>query len=155
MGIYARYKRSPEGFRSLIELLEAAPAAKRAKMIEKGLEEDAEFTRHVLEYCLTFEDVMNLSDMELAEVLGHASGRLVGMALCTPEAPFADEVISKFIRNAPPAIVADMREVLDGPKPKPAEIGGARLKMIQLTRKAEREGHLKTKLIPFKKPDFS
>ena len=69
MSVYARFKRTQEGFRSLIELLETTPMSRRQKMIDVGMAEDPVYTEKALSYVLTFEDVIQLPDLELAELI--------------------------------------------------------------------------------------
>ena len=82
MSVYARFKRSPEGFRKLVELLESTPPSRRQKMIDVGMEEDAEYTNRALQYVMNFDDIIKLPDTELAEVC--AKGSRQNDRLCDP-----------------------------------------------------------------------
>jgi flagellar motor switch protein FliG len=143
MSVYARYKRDPNGFRSLIELLETTPIARRQKMIDVGMAEDADYTEKALKLLLTFEDVMNLPDMELAELIAVAPPRMTGYAISKA----SPEVKQRFLRNAIPKVGGEVREYMEmnvGLR----EIGGAQLKLIETTRQLEKKGAIRTKQIP-------
>lgn len=143
MGVYARYKRSPEGFRALVELMEAAPVARRQKMIDVGMAEDPDFTLKTMRYMMNFEDIVKLPDLELAEVMAAAPPRLTAFAIA--QEPL--EVKERFLRNAMPAVRAEVGDFLKS-EITPREIGGARLKVIEVARKLERQGLVRTKIIP-------
>jgi flagellar motor switch protein FliG len=143
MSVYARYKRDANGFRALIELLETTPVVRRKKMIDVGMAEDAAYTQKALQYMLSFEDVINLPDLELAEVIAAAPARMTGYAISKS----ADDIKARFIRNAIPKIAGEMRDYMEvnvGLR----EIGGAQLKLVEVTRQLEKKGLIKTKQIP-------
>lgn len=143
MGIYWRYKHNPGGFRSLVELLESTPMSRRKKMIEAGLAEDSGYTNAALKYVLNFNDIIELPDMELAEVLAKVPGRTIAFAILT----LGEPVQERFFKNATPQTAAEARDMLEA-KPNSRDIGGAQLKLISTARELERQGFLKTKKIP-------
>ncbi len=143
MGVYSRFKKSPDGFRQLVELLESTPMSRRQKMIDVGMAEDADYTRRAMEYILTFEDVLKLPEGELAEVCNAAQGRTLAMAI----AQQPKEVQDRFVRCCKPAKGVEVKDFL-GSKIELREIGGAQLKLVEVTRSEERKGHVKTKRIP-------
>src|SRR4051812_12654668 len=100
MAIYTRFKRGPEGFRALVELLETTPTTRRKKMIDAGMAEDAFFTERALQYMMTFQDVMDLPDMELAELIALAPVRTVAFAIRSSP----PEVQKRFIKNSKPQV---------------------------------------------------
>ena len=146
MGVYDRYKRDPSGFRKMVELLETTPISRRQRMIEVGMDEDPEYTRELLSYMITFEDVLNLPDLELAELLSSTPPRVVATAI----AKASVEVRERFTRNTLPRNLAEMRDSIEavGVDPPLREIGGAQLKMIEFARKLEKTGKIKSKRIP-------
>jgi len=144
MSVYARFKKNPEGFRQLVELLESTPMSRRQRMIEVGMEEDPKYTQRALEYVLTFDDVMKLPDLELAEVLAETPGRFIGFAIHTQ----TEEVKNRFLSKAQPRIAADIREALEMNNVPLSQVGGAQMKLIETTRKLEKRGYVKTKRIP-------
>lgn len=143
MGVYSRFKKNPEGFRALVELLESTPASRRQRMIDVGMEEDPAYTQKAMEFMLNFEDIKNLPDMELAEVLATAQPRTVAYAI----KPFEDALKTRFLKNCKPQLAAQIKDflVMDIA---PRDIGGAQLKMIEVARQCEKAGFLKTKRIP-------
>jgi flagellar motor switch protein FliG len=143
MGVYTRFKRTPEGFRALVELLETTPIERRKRMIEVGMAEDAAFTEKALSFVMTFEDITRFSDMELAELATAAPPRFLGFALHN----IAPEIVDRFLRNAKPVVRADIKDYLES-KIGPREIGGARLKVIESARQLEKKGYIFTKKIP-------
>lgn len=143
MGVYTRFKRNPEGLRALVELWETTPIERRKRMIEVGRTEDPAFTERALQYVLTFEDVLALPDLELAEVIAATQPRLTAFAILTA----GEEIQARFLRNAQPQISAEIRNCLEM-KIGPREIGGAQLKLVGKARELERRGLVKTKRIP-------
>lgn len=143
MGVYSRYKKDPEGFRALVELLEATPKEKRQRMIDVGMEEDPEYTRKAMSFAYSFEDICNLPDMELAEVVAASPPRMTANAV--KNSP--PEIKQKFMKNAIPKIAAQIREFEDE-SPELREIGAARLKLITVARSLEKQGRIRTKAIP-------
>jgi flagellar motor switch protein FliG len=143
MGVYTRFKKDPEGFRKLVELLESTPASRRSRMIEVGLEEDPEFTHKALEHMLTMRDLIALPDLELAELV--ASVPLV-RTLAYALKPLDTQVRQRFLRNAKPPIAFELRELLEL-EPSPSEIGGAQLKLVETARGLERRGLIQAKKI--------
>lgn len=143
MGVYTRYKKDPEGFRTLVELLESTPKDKRQRMIDVGMEEDPEYTRKALSYMFSFDDLCNLPDMELAEVVAAAPPRMTANSLKNSD----PEVRERFMKNAIPKVAAQIRE-FDDEKAELREIGAARLKLITVARSLERQGKIKSKQIP-------
>jgi flagellar motor switch protein FliG len=143
MSVYARFKRSPEGFRKLVELLETTPIARRQKMIDVGMEEDAEYTKKALEYVMDFQDILNLPDMELAEVCAKAPPRMLAYAISQSTA----DIKERFLRCSKPKVGSEIRDYMEV-KIGLREIGGAQLKVVESARELERNGFVRTKKIP-------
>ena len=143
MSVYARYKKSPEGFRSLVELLETTPTSRRQKMIDIGMEEDPIYTERALALILNFQDIMDLPPLELAELMAEAQPKMTAFALNQA----SDEVKTRFIKNCKPQIAAQIKDYLTM-KIGLREVGGAQLKLIEAARKLEKRGLLKVKRIP-------
>lgn len=143
MGVYTRYKREQDGFRKLVELLESTPMSKRERMIDVGMEEDPEYTQKALSYCITFEDVVNVSDMELAEITSACPPRMTGLAI----AGLSEEIKARVLKNTMPKFVQDIKDAMEE-KAHMREVGGAKLKLITVARELERKGHIKLKQIP-------
>jgi flagellar motor switch protein FliG len=144
MGVYTRFKRNPDGLRQLVELLESTPMSRRQKMIDVGMQEDAEYTQKALQYVLTFEDVIKLPDLELAEVLAETPGRFTAYAIHAA----SEEIKNRFISKSAPRVAAEIKEFIEMPNVTPAQIGGGQMKMIETTRKLEKRGLIKTKRVP-------
>lgn len=143
MSVYSRYKKGPEGFRALVELLESTPASRRKRMIEVGMSEDPEFTQKAVALVLTFADIESLPDAQLAEVMNKAPARILAFALKVSDA----ETQQRFIRCAPPAVGAEVRDMLVT-NPGPREIEGARIKIVTVARELERAGLVRVKQLP-------
>ncbi len=143
MGVYYRFKKNPSGLRALVELLETTPAARRQHMLQVGMEEDPEYTKEALKYVYTFEDILHLSDMELAELLSVAPPRTAAYALFGVD----EETKLKFIKNCKPPQAAEIKDFLLA-KITSREAGGAQLKLIEYTRSLEKKGFVKAKRIP-------
>ena len=143
MGVFTRFKRSSEGFRQLVELWESTPLERRKKMIDIGMVEDPEYSKKVMIYMMTFEDILKMNDMELAELVAKAPPRTIAYAIST-----ADEATQlRFLKNAKPQIMAQIRDGLMA-KIGPREVGGARLNLIICARGLEHAGFIQTKKIP-------
>lgn len=143
MGIYTRYKRSPDGLRQLVELLEQKAGPKRQVLIDAGMNEDPDYTQLALQYVISFADVEALNDMELAEVLSATPPPVVGMAFSRSK----PEVKERVIKCANPRSAAEFKDALESTDEK-APIGGAQLKLIAAMRKLEKKGVVKTKRVP-------
>ena len=144
MGVYTRFKRSPDGLRQLVELLECTPALRRQKMIEVGMQEDPAYTQKALEYVITFEDVVKLPDMELAEVLAQTPPKFTALAIYSS----AQEIKDRFLSKSTPRVAAEIKENLEMSNIPASQVGGGQLKMIETTRKLEKRGLVKTKRVP-------
>ncbi|OFZ20549.1 MAG: hypothetical protein A2X94_11010 [Bdellovibrionales bacterium GWB1_55_8] len=143
MSVYARFKRSPEGFRALVELLESTPLSRRQKMIDVGMQEDAEYTEKALQYVMTFEDIVELPDLQLAEVAALAPPRTTAFAFHE----VSEDQKTRLLLNSQPRVRAEIKEYLEvavGPR----EIAGAQLKLVETARTLERRGLVRIKKIP-------
>lgn len=143
MGIYTRYKRSPDGLRQLVELLEQKTGSKRQVLVDAGMNEDPDYTQLALQYVISFADVEGLNDMELAEVLSSTPAPVIGIAFSRSSA----EVKQRVIKCANPRSAAEFKDSLENPDEK-APIGGAQLKLIASMRKLEKKGIVKVKRVP-------
>ncbi len=142
MGVYTRFKRNPDGLRQLVELLESTPGPRRQKMIDIGMQEDPDYTNQALSYLLNFGDVEKLPDNELAEVVSQAPARITAYAFHASN----EETKARVLRCAQPRIAAEVKDLLTATV-KPSEMGGAQIKLIEITRKLEKRGAVKTKRI--------
>jgi flagellar motor switch protein FliG len=136
------YKRNPEGLRRLVELLETTPMERRTKMIEAGNREDKHYTDLALSLMMSFTDIISMPDMELAEVAAHAPVRTIAAALFQ----LPEEVRKRFFLCSPAKLRGDLKEYMEHEFTL-REVGGARLKMVEIARGCERRGLIKTKHI--------
>lgn len=143
MGVYTRFKKSPDGLRQLVELIESTPLSRRQKMIDVGMQEDPNYTQRALSYVIVFEDILKLQDMELAELLSETPGRFTGFAVYGQ----SEEVRNRFLSKAQPRMAVEIKEVFEMKNITPGQIAGAQAKLIEITRKLEKRGILKTKRI--------
>jgi flagellar motor switch protein FliG len=143
MGVYTRFKRTSDGFRKLVELLETTPAVRRKKMIDVGMAEDPDYTERALALVLNFEDILNLPEMELAELCGATQPRTLAIAISQQPAETKD----RFVKCCKLPVAVELRDYL-GMEVKLREVGAAQLKVIEVARSLERKGFLKTKRIP-------
>jgi len=111
MSIYYRYKKSLGGFRSLVELMEVTPLARRQKMIELGLKEDPEYTQKALNFIISFQDIIESSNEELTEILYKVkNSMIIGYSINgKPES-----IKERFVKLAPRNLAADIQLVCDG-----------------------------------------
>ncbi len=145
MSVYARFKRSPEGFRAIVELVESTPGDRRKKMLDVGAAEDKEYTDKILAYMMTMEDLIKLPDLEMAELVNTASPNILAMAI----GKLSKEVQTRFLANCKPHILSVVRDELEVERGL-REIGGAQLKLVQSARMLEKKGLIRTKRIPDK-----
>lgn len=143
MGIYTRYKRSPDGLRQLVELLETAPSVRRQKMIEVGMAEDPDYTQLAMQYMMTFADAEKLPDMELAEVVSAVPARMVAIAFSRSPQELKDRVL----KCANPRSGAEIRDLINN-EVDPKSVGGAQSKVVENMRKLEKKGVVKAKRVP-------
>jgi flagellar motor switch protein FliG len=145
MSIYPRYKKEgPKGFRKLVELMESAPKTQREKMIEAGMKEDPVYTAELMKFMITFEDILKLKDMELTELIAETPPEVTAAAISKMD----KEKRSKFEKCAQPRIMAQIRDVLEMKEFSLRDIGGAQLRMIQITRELEGKGVFNIKSLP-------
>ncbi len=144
MGVYTRFKKNPDGLRQLVELLETTPRSRRQKMIDVGMKEDPEYTQKALQYVFQFEDILQLPDLELSELLSGVSPQLTAHAIFST----TPEIKARFMMRASPRIAADLKDFLDNPNITPVQTSGGQLKMIEIARKLEKKGVIKTKKMP-------
>lgn len=143
MGVYTRFKREPDGFRHLVELLESTPKSRRDKMINVGMKEDPDYTQMAMQYVLTFQDILEASDFEIAEIVSAAPGRVIAAAIGS----LGEDVKEKFLKNAGVKFLGGIKENLET-EFSVSEAGGAQLKLIEVTRQLEKRGKVKIKKIP-------
>ncbi len=144
MGVYTRFKKNPDGFRKIVELIETTPPSRRQKMIDVGMQEDPAYTEKILQYTLNFNDIVELSDLELSEVLAHAPAMLIAYAIHKVDLP----IQQRFLARSTPIAAAEIKEYLETPNITPIQIGAGQTKLIEVTRILERKGILTTKRIP-------
>ncbi|MFZ9595336.1 MAG: FliG C-terminal domain-containing protein [Bdellovibrionia bacterium] len=143
MGVYFRFKKSFGGFRKLVELLESTPMKRRKRMIEVGMQEDPDYTEKALRYILTFEDISQLPVLELADVIAGTPPQHVGYAIHGE----SDEVKQKFLSCVQPRSIGEVRDAMES-SVNAFQKSGAIAKMIEVARKLEKNGIVKTKRIP-------
>jgi flagellar motor switch protein FliG len=144
MGVFTRYKKSPEGLRQLVELWETTPLSRRQKMIDVGMQEDPSYTQKVLQYLFTFEDITKLPDLELTEVISETPIQFVGFAVHR-----SDETLkARFMSKCPARLALGLKEVLQDDSVTPGQVGAGKTKMIEVARQLERKGLIQTKRIP-------
>ena len=143
MSVYARFKRNQNGLRQLVELWETTPMERRKRMIEVGMDEDPNYTQMVMQYVMTFQDVLALGEMALAELIAIVPPRMMAFSLAG-----ADETTcERFLKCAKPPVAAEIRDFL-GVKVGLREIGSAQLKVVEKLRELERRGLVNVKKIP-------
>lgn len=143
MGIYSRFKKAPDGFRKLVELLESTPSDRRKKMIDAGMAEDPDYTKLAVRFVMTFDDIREAPDMELAEIIATAPPRVTAFAIKLLDQPTRE----RFLKNTPSKIYGAVKESLES-EVSAREAGGAQLRLIEFARAAERAGKIQVKKIP-------
>jgi flagellar motor switch protein FliG len=143
MGVYHRYKVHPNGLRQLVELLESSAPRRRERMIRVGYAEDQSFTRLAMGFMMTLDDVLALSDMELAELLCSCNPRLLAFAIQGLET----EPRSRFMKCCPRGLQVEVKLYLESP-PRPEEVSAGFRHLLSQARKLERDGVLQVKTIP-------
>lgn len=141
--MFARYKKDPEGLRKIVEFWELMPKEKRQKLIDKGMEDDPEFTALAESLLMKFDDIKTLNEMALAEVLSEVPPRHVGYVL-TALPPELQEIFKKC---APLKALSEIRDGMES-SPTPQDQGSGAIKMIEAARRLERDGQIPVKKIP-------
>src|SRR3989338_9024414 len=121
MSIYARYKKDQDGFRRLVELLETTPMKRRLELIERGMKEDAHYTKAAVEYVITFQDILTLPVMELTEVIAAMKPKNVAYCVLKEE----ESVKARFLACVQKTRILDVHSYSDA-NPSPAEAGQAK-----------------------------
>ena len=143
MGVYSRFKKNPDGLRQLVELLESTPMSRRQRMIDVGMQEDPAYTEQALQFVMNFKDIIDLPDLELAEVLAEAPARHIGLAIHGQ----TEEIVQRFLHKSQPRVAAEIREVLEIDSISGSQKGSAQMKLIETARKLERKGLVRTKRV--------
>lgn len=112
-------------------------------MIQAGMVEDPEYTQAALRLLLSFDDIVNLAQEELAEVLARMQPRILAMAILGTE----PEVQARMLRCAPLRFLDEIQTYL-GSSTSSSETNGARLRVIGVARQCEKAGLVRTKRIP-------
>jgi flagellar motor switch protein FliG len=144
MGVYTRYKKSPTGFRQIVELIESTPPSRRQKMIDVGMKEDPEYTKRILRFVFAFEDILQMPDSELIEVLGVVPAQWMAYSIHDQ----TQEVQARFLSLSVPQRLIEIKEVLENSKVTPFQVSAGKVKMVEAARSLEKKGHIKTKAIP-------
>lgn len=144
MSVYSRFKKQLDGLRQLVELLETTPIARRQNMIDVGMKEDPTYTQTALQYVLNFTDVLQLPDLELAELLSEVPPRFIALAIHAA----GEDVKNRFLSKCPNKSVGEVKELLGTSGVSMSQIGSAQMKLIETTRRLEKKGLVKTKRIP-------
>lgn len=144
MSIYDRYKKDPDGFRRLVELLETTPMKRRQELIDRGMKEDPSYTKAALDHIITFQDIVGLPEMELTEVI--AAMKPKNVAFCIVKEENA-QVKERFLACVQKTRVIEVHSYLDM-TPAATEIGQAKKEAIAAARKLEQSGILNLKRIP-------
>lgn len=143
MSLY-RYKKSPDGLRQLVELWETLPAARRQKIVDVSRGDDPQMVELALSLLISFDDITKLPDLELAEVIGEAPARSTGYAING----LPKEIQDRFLRNSHSTKLAEIRDCVESTGVSAVDRGGGQVKLIEVTRKLEREGKIRFKKIP-------
>jgi flagellar motor switch protein FliG len=146
MGVYARYKKNPEGLRDLVSLLESASPQRRQKMIDVGMAEDPAYTLKAMGFMFTFADILELPDPELAEVICETPAPAIALAI-----GLLDPAVKKrFLVLTPKHLLGAVREALDSnTSVTESQAASAQRRLIESARKLEKQGLVKTKRITY------
>lgn len=143
MGAYDRYKKDPDGLRKLVELLETTPMKRREELINKGMAEDAAYTKAAVDFIITFQDILQLPEMELTEVIAAMKPKSVAQCIFKN----TEEEKKRFLACVQKTRVLEVHSYLDT-TPSAVEIGGAKKEAIAMARALEVKGLLSIKKIP-------
>ena len=147
MSVYGRYKKlGIDGFRNLVSLLETTPQEKRRKMIEVGMNEDADYTAEAIKYLMSFADVLGLGELELSELLARVPLRIIALSIH----PLPEDVRMRFLTHAPRKKQADLKLMIESSAPALGLVGGAQLQMVGHLRELEKNGLIRLKRLPEK-----
>lgn len=144
MGMYDRYKKDPDGLRRLVELLETTPLTRRQDLIDRGMKEDPGYTKTALSYVLTFQDIVQLPEMELTEVICAMKPKSVAAAISSVSDAAQK---TRMLKCVPRHLVVEINNHLDS-QLSAAELGNAKKEAIEKTRQLEGKGVLTLKKIP-------
>lgn len=144
MGGLDRFKKSKsDGFRQFIELIESTPASRRKHLVDVSMQEDPKYTEEALKYIITFQDILSMPDLELAEIIANSKPRTLAFAIRT----LGEDVFKRFLRNAPHILAAQIKDEASVGCGL-AEVGSAQLKLVSIARDLEKKGVINLKKIP-------
>lgn len=142
MSRMSRYRKEG-GLRALVELLEMLPKAKREKIIEFGMQDDPELIKQALPLMIRFEDLLGLSDPQLADVLFAAEPRFIGLSMQA----LSENERARFLKNSDRRKLSEIKDVLELASVPKREISTACYQLVAVARKLEREGVLNFRVI--------
>jgi flagellar motor switch protein FliG len=143
MSIFARYRKDPDGLRKIVEFWGLLGKDKRQKLIDKGMEDDPEFTKLAESLMMKFEDIKTMDEMVLTEVLSEVPPRHLGYVITA----LTPELREKFKKCIPPRMMPQVREGMESePTIQDQNVGA--IKIIEAARRLEREGVINVKRIP-------
>ncbi len=127
------------GIEAVAELLNNADKATEERIFNRLEEEDPELAEQIRQLMFVFEDLNNLDDRGIRTLLKEVRNEDLTLALKTASDELRSKILSNVSERAAAMIVEDLEAM--GPV-RVSEVEGAQQKIIQATRKLEREGKI-------------
>jgi flagellar motor switch protein FliG len=127
------------GVEAVAELLNNADKATEERIFSRLEEDDPELAEQIRQLMFVFEDLLSLDDRSLRTLLKEVRNEDLTLALKTASESLKRKILSNLSERAAAMIEEDMDAM--GPV-RVSEVEGAQQKIIQATRKLEREGKL-------------
>jgi flagellar motor switch protein FliG len=127
------------GIEAVAELLNNADKATEERIFSRLEEDDPELAEQIRQLMFVFEDLLTLDDRSLRTLLKEVRNEDLTLALKTASELTRRKILSNLSERAAAMIEEDMEAM--GPV-RVSEVEGAQQKIIQITRKLEREGKL-------------
>ena len=127
------------GVEAVAELLNNADKATEERIFNRLEEEDPELAEQIRQLMFVFEDLLALDDRSIRTLLKEVRNEDLTLALKTSSDGLKRKILSNVSERAAAMIEEDLEAM--GPV-RISEVEGAQQKIIQVTRKLEREGKL-------------
>jgi flagellar motor switch protein FliG len=127
------------GVEAVAELLNNADKATEERIFNRLEEEDPELAEQIRQLMFVFEDIINIDSRGLRDVLKEVRNEDLTLALKTCSEELRAKIMSNLSERAAAMIMEDLEAM--GPV-RVSEVEAAQQKIIQVTRKLEREGKI-------------
>lgn len=132
-------KQTPEGLKSVIEMLRVMEIEDREKLLANIAKENIAFADLLRQQIFTFQDLCNLSPREIQTLLRGVSEDKLSLALRGED----EGIIAVFLKNMPSKLGESVKELIEsGPARKKSDVIEAQNEILQFAKGLDREGKI-------------